>query len=83
MRSCNLGEDHVKAENFELSDSQGFISPEEAVSLYLQQKMHPPDHPLKYCLFLLILPNPSLLPKPVVIFPEGDARQDNTDVSHL
>jgi hypothetical protein len=67
--------DSTEADNFEPSDSQGFISPEERVSL-------------PYALSLEIFPfsplfeetNPSLSAKRKVIYSEENAGQDNTDV---
>ena len=50
-------------------------------SLRPQQKIYP--NPLNYLLPFPSLTeeiNPSLSAKPAVVFPEGDARQDNTDV---
>ncbi|XP_026641285.1 Friend virus susceptibility protein 1-like [Microtus ochrogaster] len=69
----DVWEDPIKAENFEPSDSQGLISPQEIV---------PSAPPLE------ILPsspfteeiNPSLTAKPAVTFSEEDANQGNTDV---
>jgi hypothetical protein len=65
-------EDHVEAENFESSDSQGFAPPEEVV---------PSAPPLE------IMPSPheeinfAESDKPAMTFTEENARQDNTDVS--
>ncbi|XP_052048775.1 Friend virus susceptibility protein 1-like [Apodemus sylvaticus] len=70
----DVWEDPIEVENFESSDSQGFTSPEEVV---------PSAPPLE------ILPsspfteeiNPLLSIEPAVTISEGNARQDNTDVS--
>ena len=58
-------------ENFESSDSQGFISPEE---------VGPSIPLLEILLFSPEEINPSEPDKPAVTFSEENTRQDNTDV---
>jgi hypothetical protein len=63
--------DPVETKNFESSDSQGFTSPVEVV---------PSAPPLEILPFSHEEINPSVSDKPAVIFSEGNAEQDNTDV---
>lgn len=69
----DVWEDPVEAENFELSDSQGFISPEEIVP------SAPPLEILPISPFIEEI-NPSLSDKPAVTFSEENARHDNVAV---
>ncbi|KAL6037658.1 hypothetical protein STEG23_020039 [Scotinomys teguina] len=69
----DVWEDSIEAENFEPTDSQRFISPEEIVP------SAPPLVILPFSPFIEEI-NPSLSDKPVVTFSEGDASQGNTDV---
>lgn len=69
----DVWEDPTEAENFETADSQGFISTEEVLSLpSAEGSLSPPE----------ILPLiGEMSAGPAVTFSEGEARQDNTDVS--
>lgn len=66
-------EDHTEDENFDPSDSQGFISPREIVPSALLLEILP---------FLIFTEeiNPSFSTKLAVTFSEGDSRQDHTGV---
>lgn len=71
----------TEVENFEPEDSEGFSSPEEIVSSPLAEAISTlpstaalPSPPLPEEI------NPSLSAGLVVILPEGDAKQNNTDV---
>lgn len=69
----DVWEDRTETENFEPSDSEGFILPEEVV-------LSAP--PLETSPFSPLIEevNPPLSAKPTVTFSEGDASRDNTDV---
>ncbi|XP_031204443.1 Friend virus susceptibility protein 1-like [Mastomys coucha] len=69
----DVWEDPIEAENFEYSDSQGFISHEEVVP------SAPPLEILSFSPFTEEI-NPLLSIKPAVAVSKGNTRQDNTDV---
>lgn len=68
----DVWEDPVKVQNFEFSDSQGFTPFDKVV---------PSAPPLEIMPFSHEEINPSVSDKPAVTFAEGNARQDNIDVS--
>lgn len=67
---------------FEPPDSEGFILPEEVISPPLAKDTpHPtPSVLISPTLHEEINPSVSLFLESVVTFPEGDVRQDNTDI---